>query len=46
MEGCVNHGAFSDTTELCEWIQIGLDTCIPHANFQVNSRSPPWFQQL
>ena len=30
-------------TELCKWVQIETDTCIPCENFQVNSHSRPWF---
>ena len=30
-------------TELCKWVQIETDTCVPCENFQVNSHSRPWF---
>ena len=29
--------------EVSEWLQIGIDTFVPHRKFQVKPHSPPWF---
>ena len=29
--------------EFCEWVQVGVDVCIPHERYQVKSHSSPWF---
>ena len=26
-----------------EWVQVGIDVCIPHRKYQVNLHSSPWF---
>ena len=31
------------TSEFCEWVQVGIDVCIPHCKYQVKPHSPPWF---
>ena len=31
------------TSEFCEWVQVGIDVCIPHFKYQVKPHSPPWF---
>ena len=30
-------------SEFFEWIQVGIDVCIPHCKYQVNPHSSPWF---
>ena len=30
-------------SELCEWIQVGIDVYIPHCKYQVKPHSSPWF---
>ena len=30
-------------SELCEWVQAGIDVYIPHRKYQVKSHSSPWF---
>ena len=29
--------------EFCEWVQVGIDVCIPHRKYQVKPHSSPWF---
>ena len=31
------------TTEYSEWLQVGIDACIPHQKNQVMAHSSPWF---
>ena len=33
----------SAASEFCEWVQVGIDACIPHHNYQVNPHISPWF---
>ena len=30
-------------SEFCEWVQVGIDNCIPHHKYQVKPLSSPWF---
>ena len=30
-------------SELCEWVQVGIDVYIPHCKYQVKPHSSPWF---
>ena len=30
-------------SEICEWVQIGIDVYIPHCKYQVKPHSSPWF---
>ena len=30
-------------SEFCEWLQVGIDACIPHYKYQVKPHSSPWF---
>ena len=32
----------SAASEFCEWIQVGIDLCIPHCKYQVKPDSCPW----
>ena len=34
-------GASAAASEFCEWVQVGIDVCIPHS--QVKPHSSPWF---
>ena len=35
--------ASAATSEFCEWVQVGIDVCIPHRKYQVKPHSSPWF---
>ena len=35
--------ASAAASEFCEWVQVGIDVCIPHRKYQVNLHSSPWF---
>ena len=30
-------------SEFCEWVQVGINVCIPHCKYQVKLHSSPWF---
>ena len=36
-------GASAAASELCEWVQVGMDVYIPHRKHQVKPNSSPWF---
>ena len=36
-------GACAAASELCEWVQVGIDVYIPHRKYQVKPHSSPWF---
>ena len=36
-------GAPAAASELCEWVQVGMDVYIPHRKYQVKPHSSPWF---
>ena len=36
-------GASAAASELCEWVQVGIDVHIPHHKYQVKPHSSPWF---
>ena len=36
-------GAFAAVSELCEWVQVGIDIYIPHRKYQVKLHSYPQF---
>ena len=36
-------GPSAATIEFCEWVQVGIDVCIPHRKYQVKPHSSPWF---
>ena len=36
-------GASAAASELCEWVQVGIDVYIPHRKYQVKPHSSPWF---
>ena len=39
--------ASAATSEFCEWVQVGIDVCMPHHKYQVKPHSSPHgFQQL
>ena len=33
----------SAANELCYWVHVGIDACIPHRKYQVKAHSSPWF---
>ena len=33
----------SAASEICEWVQVGIDVYIPHCKYQVKPHSSPWF---
>ena len=35
--------ASAASSELCEWVQVGIDVYIPHRKYQVKPHSSPWF---
>ena len=35
--------ASSATSKFCEWVQVGIDACIPHCKYQVKPYSSAWF---
>ena len=35
--------ASAAASELCEWVQIGIDVYIPHRKYQAKPHSSPWF---
>ena len=35
--------ASAAASEFCEWVQVGIDVCIPHRKYQVKPHSSPWF---
>ena len=35
--------AFAAASELCEWIQVGIDVYTPYCKYQVKPLSSPWF---
>ena len=35
--------ASAAASELCEWVQVGIDVYIPHRKYQVKPHSSPWF---
>ena len=43
LEDIFRFGARVAATELCEWIQVGIDVNIPHRKYQVKPHSSSWF---
>ena len=35
--------ACTAASELCEWVQVGIDVYIPHCKYQVKPHSSSWF---
>ena len=35
--------ASAAASEFCDWVQVGIDVCIPHHKYQVKPHSSPWF---
>ena len=42
-EDILKLGASAAASELCEWVQVGIDVYIPHRKYQVKPHSSPWF---
>ena len=36
-------GASAAASKFCEWFQVGIDSNIPHRNYQIKPHSLPWF---
>ena len=36
-------GGSAAGSEICEWVQVGIDVYIPHRKYQVKPQSSPWF---
>ena len=34
--------ASAAASTFCEWVQVGIDVCIPHRKYQVKPHSSPW----
>ena len=34
-------GASAAASEFCEWVQVGIDVCIPHKKCQIRPHSSP-----
>ena len=34
--------ASAAVSEICEWVQVGIDAYIPHCKYQVKPHSSPW----
>ena len=41
-EGIFKLSACAAASEFCEWVQVGIDVCIPHRKYQVKPHSSPW----
>ena len=39
-------GASVAASEFCEWVQVGIDVCIPHRKYYVKPHSSPWFSAV
>ena len=39
-------GPSAAASELCEWVQVGVDVYIPHRKYQVKPHSSPWFSAV
>ena len=35
--------ASAAASDVCEWVQVGIDVYIPHRKYQVKPHSSPWF---
>ena len=42
-EDILKLSASGAASELCEWVQVEIDVCIPHCKYQVIHHSSPWF---
>ena len=42
-EDVFKFGASAAASELCEWVQVGIDAYIPHRKYQVKPHSSRWF---
>ena len=41
--GRISLNSDSAASEFCEWVQVGIDVCIPHHKYQVKPHSSSWF---
>ena len=42
-EDIVKLSASAAASDIFEWVQVGIDVCIPHLKYQVKPHSSPWF---
>ena len=42
-EDIFKFNASAAASELCEWVQVGIDVYIPHRKYQVKPHASPWF---
>ena len=42
-ERCSTISASAAASEFSEWVQVGIDVCVPHRKYQVKLHSRPWF---
>ena len=42
MEDIFKLGASAAASEFCEWVQVGIDVCIPRRKYQVKPHSSQW----
>ena len=43
MGGYFKLSASAAVWEFCEWVQVGIDLCIPHRKYQIKPHTSPWF---
>ena len=43
MEDIFKLSASTAASEFGEWVQVGIDVCIPHRKYQIKPHSSPWF---
>ena len=43
MEDIFKLGPSGAASEICEWVQVGIDVYITHRKYQVKPHSSPWF---
>ena len=42
-EDIFKFSASAVASEFCEWVQVGIDVCISHCEYQVEPHLSPWF---
>ena len=42
-EDIFKFGDSAAASEICEWVQVGIDVYIPHPKYQLKPHSSPWF---
>ena len=41
--GRISLNSSAAASEFCEWVQVGIDVCIPHRKYHIKPHSSPWF---